>query len=314
LAVLDEFDREMRQLYFDELKQLREKVYAAQEHLWQTISELTMPEVQQSALVSIFPVQGRDALESAISVGHLAEIYTKYIDYNDWTVTKYREIPYGNVKPKLVGSPFELIEFAVSGRDALEILTMERGIHKFKRKSDNTGNAMAKSYQCCVNVRPRVAKRARDNIEQDLIVESCRGLGGGNADGGTDIRVNIKDPVYGFTSTYLGRGNLQENSKKAVAIMKARIREFEEEKFESTRAQLDRNLSQETVRTYDHIARRVKSHHESASESLDLDTFISDLSLLSDEHYSVLAWSHKQRLKAIFREFSSVEYFIGILK
>ena len=164
-------------------------------------------------------------------------------------VTKYREVPYGNVKPKLIGSPFELIEFAVSGRDVVEILSIEHGIHKFKRKSDNTGNATAKSYQCCVNVRPQVAKKARVNVEQDLIIESCRGLGGGNADGGTDIRVNIKDPVYGFTCTYLGRGKLQENSKKAVAIMKAKIRAFEEEKFESTRSQLDRNLSQGQVTT-----------------------------------------------------------------
>ena len=97
LAVLDESDRELRELYFDELKQLREKVYTTQNHMWQTISELSMPEVrletalisgngtlqvQQSALVSIFPVQGRDALESAISVGHLAEVYTKYFEYN----------------------------------------------------------------------------------------------------------------------------------------------------------------------------------------------------------------------------------------
>ena len=59
----------------------------------------------------------------------------------------------------MVGDPFELIEFEISGPDVIQILRLENGVHKFKRKSLNTSNAVAGlTYNCQVHTRPILTK------------------------------------------------------------------------------------------------------------------------------------------------------------
>lgn len=299
----------MQNMFRDEMKTLQQKVERIENALWETVSEFSLPGVEQSVILSIFPAAGGGGLEGAISVGHLADVYAEYINWNGWTITRYREVPYATAKTKLIGQPFDLVEFEIVGPDVIDLLTLEKGIHRFKRKSENTGNSMPMTYSAAVHARPVISKIARTNVEADLIVISSRGLGGGNADGSVNIRLNVKDPVYGFTFTYDGCGNLQENTKKAVALMTNKIRTFEAEKFESTKAELDANVTQENIRLYDYIHNRVDNHHSSTDDSFRLDDFFKDMTTLSDIHLSVLSFQHETVLKSIFADFSSVEYY-----
>ena len=59
----------------------------------------------------------------------------------------------------MVGDPFELIEFEISGPDVIQFLRLENGVHKFKRKSLNTTNAIAGlTFNCQVHTRPILTK------------------------------------------------------------------------------------------------------------------------------------------------------------
>ena len=51
---------------------------------------------------------------------------------------------------------------------------------------------------------------------------------------------------------------MQENRKKAIAKMCKKIKNFEMEKFESSKADLEKSMSLETVRLYDYINNRIQ--------------------------------------------------------
>ena len=51
---------------------------------------------------------------------------------------------------------------------------------------------------------------------------------------------------------------MQENRKKAIAKMCKKIKNFEMEKFQSSKADLEKSMSLETVRLYDYINNRIR--------------------------------------------------------
>ena len=51
---------------------------------------------------------------------------------------------------------------------------------------------------------------------------------------------------------------MQENRKKAIAKMSKKIKNFEMEKFQSSKADLEKSMSLETVRLYDYINNRLR--------------------------------------------------------
>ena len=72
----------MQNMFRDEMKTLQQKVERIENALWETVSEFSLPGVEQSVILSIFPAAGGGGLEGAISVGHLADVYAEYINWN----------------------------------------------------------------------------------------------------------------------------------------------------------------------------------------------------------------------------------------
>lgn len=298
---MDENDREILKLYKDELRDLEKNAERLESNLFDIVGSFEPPGIEQRVLVSIFPKNG---LEAAVSVGHLAEFYRSYFDHNDWVINSYREVPYGAVKPKMVGDPFELIEFEISGPDVIQILRLENGVHKFKRKSLNTSNAVAGlTYNCQVHTRPILTKVKRENVEAELEIFISESRCGEYI---SQYDIHIKDPIYGFSLLYKGEGTLQENRKKAIAEMSKKIKNFEMEKFQSSKADLEKSMSLETVRLYDYINNRIQCQ----DESYKLSEFLNDHSILTDLHFETLATLHEEEVKSLFSYFDSIDFHI----
>ena len=68
----------------------------------------------------------------------------------------------------MVGDPYELIEYEIVGDDVIDFFNLESGIHRFKRKSENTKISIGNNYYVGVHARPIVNKIRRQNVENDL--------------------------------------------------------------------------------------------------------------------------------------------------
>ena len=235
-------------------------------------AEETLEELSQSLKVALLPKDPNDerdvivevrsgtgGQEASIFAGDLYRMYTRYAQLQGWQV----DIMDSN--PSDQGG-FNKIVFEIQGRGAFSHLKYERGVHRVQRVPETEAQGRIHTSTATVAVLPE-ADEVEVNINPDELridIFHSGGHGGQNVNKvATAVRI-VHEPT-GLTVVCQDERSQHKNKTKAMAMLRARLFEAEQERHaaeisETRRSQVGTAERSEKIRTYNYPQDRVTDH------------------------------------------------------
>ncbi|MFZ6030513.1 MAG: peptide chain release factor 1 [Chloroflexota bacterium] len=276
-----ESDADMRELAAAEIADLEETIPQFEKELKAMLLPKD-PRDERSVIVEIRAGTGGD--EAAIFAADLFRMYNRYAENRRWSVDVLSSNEIG------VGG-FKEVIFAVKGKGAYSRLKYESGVHRVQRVPVTESQGRIHTSTATVAVLAEVDEVEVNIPEGDLEVEVYRssGAGGQNVQkNSTAVRLYHKPT--GMVVTCQDERSQLQNRQRALAILRARLYEMEEEKRRSDldaarRSQVGTGERSEKIRTYNYPQSRVTDHRISVSSynlpvvmEGAIDQFIDELS------------------------------------
>jgi peptide chain release factor 1 len=276
-----EEDAEMRLLVESEITDLEPRVAALEKELKMMLVPKD-PRDDKNVFVEIRAGTGGE--EAAIFAADLYRMYTRYAERQTWKVELMDSNAIG------VGG-FKEVVFQVKGKGAYSKLKYESGVHRVQRVPATESSGRIHTSTATVAVLAEVEDVDVEIPESDMKIDVFRssGAGGQNVQkNATAIRITHL-PTGMVVAVQDERSQLQ-NKLRAMAILRARLYEIEEEKRRSTqdadrRSQVGTGERSEKIRTYNYPQNRVTDHRINISifnlpvvMEGSIDQFIEELS------------------------------------
>jgi len=280
-SLLDtEDDPEMRQMAEDEIV----RIEGVMEELHDQMQAMLLPKDPRDEKNVIMEIRaGTGGDEAGLFAADLYRMYIRYAELRRWKteILSFHDTGVGGYK--------EVI-FQVRGRGAYSRLKYESGVHRVQRVPLTEAQGRIHTSTATVAVLPEVeeVEIEIDPADLQMDVYGSSGPGGQHMQkNATAVRITHKPT--GIVVSCENERSQTQNKERAMAVLRARLYEMEEERRraergEERRLQVGTAERSEKIRTYNYPQNRVTDHRIGLSiyrlESImngDIDEFVDEL-------------------------------------
>ena len=238
---------------------------------------------------------GAGGREASLFANDLYRLYTRHAQLRNWKVDVM------DSSPSDLGG-FNKIVFEIQGQGAFSRLKYERGVHRVQRIPETEAQGRIHTSTATVAVLPEAEEVEVHINPDDLRVDifHAGGHGGQNVNKVASA-VRIVHQPTGLVVVCQDERSQHKNKEKAMAVLRARIYDMEQDRkaseiTQNRRAQVGTAERAEKIRTYNYPQDRITDHRIATRFHGIQRTMDGDLDPIID---ALVAWEQAQLLEGV---------------